>query len=265
MTHLDVKNTLLALEQPERASFAAQFFQVKPGHYGEGDQFLGLSMPQQHAVAKQFLRLSPDETEQLVRDPYHECRMTGLLIWVYQVRSGGIRSGGIRSGGIRSGGIRSGGTRSGGTRMSSQANPGRAELADRYVANRRYVNNWDLVDSSSPAILGEYLLHTDRSILYELAEENHLWTQRIAMVATLAFIRKGQFSDTFALAEQFIQHKQHDLVDKAVGWMLREVGKRNPDALEEFLHDHIRQLPRTALRNAIYSLDPAKKRHYLEL
>lgn len=240
MTHIDIKNTLLALEQPERASFAARFFQVKPGYYGEGDQFLGLSMPQQHAVAKQFLHLPPDETEQLVRDSYHECRMTGLLIWVYQSRSGG-------------------------TRKSGLVTPDRAELAERYVANRRYVNNWDLVDSSSPAILGEYLLHTDRSILYELAEEDHLWTQRIAMVATLAFIRKGQFSDTFALAEQFMQQKRHDLVDKAVGWMLREVGKRNFDALEEFLHDHIHQLPRTALRNAIYSLDPAKKRYYMGL
>jgi hypothetical protein len=246
VTHTDVKNTLLALKQPERASFAARFFQVRPGHYGEGDQFLGLSMPQQHAVAKQFLHLPPNETEQLVRDPYHECRMTGLLIWVYQSRSGLTRSGGTRSGETRSGETRS-------------------ELAGRYVTNRRYVNNWDLVDSSSPAILGEYLLHTDRSILYELAQEDHLWTQRIAMVATLAFIRKGQFSDAFALAEQFMQHKRHDLVDKAVGWMLREVGKRNLDALEEFLHDHIRQLPRTALRNAIYSLDPAKKRYYLGL
>lgn len=232
-THIDVKNTLLALEQPERASFAARFFQVRPGHYGEGDQFLGLSMPQQHAVAKQFLHLPPDETEQLVRDPYHECRMTALLIWVYQARKSGLTT--------------------------------RADLADRYVANRRSVNNWDLVDSSSPAILGEYLLHTDRSPLYELAEEDHLWTQRIAMVATLAFIRKGQFADTFTLAEQFIQRKRHDLVDKAVGWMLREVGKRNLDALEEFLHDHIRQLPRAALRNAIYSLEPGKKRYYLGL
>ncbi|GAB3503257.1 DNA alkylation repair protein [Spirosoma knui] len=243
MTYLDVKNTLLSLEQPERASFAARFFQVRPGHYGEGDQFLGLSMPQQHAVAKQCLQLQPDETEQLVRDPYHECRMTGLLIWVYQARFGRTRNSG----------------------PTIRTKYGQAELADRYVANRRYVNNWDLVDSSSPAILGEYLLHTDRSILYELAEEDHLWTQRIAMVATLAFIRQGQFSNTFALAEQFMQRKRHDLVDKAVGWMLREVGKRNLDALEEFLHDHIRQIPRPALRNAIYSLDPAKKRYYLEL
>ncbi|GAB3555586.1 DNA alkylation repair protein [Spirosoma fluminis] len=247
MTYLDVKNLLLSLEQPERASFAARFFQVKPGHYGEGDQFLGLSMPQQHAVAKQYLYLPPEETEQLVRDPYHECRMTGLLIWVYQARSGVTRSGVTRSG------------------VTIRTNPGRAELADRYVANRRYVNNWDLVDSSSPAILGEHLLHTDRSILYELAEEDHFWTQRMAMVATLAFIRERQFGDTFALAEQFMQRKRHDLVDKAVGWMLREVGKRNLDALEEFLHDHIRQLPRPALRNAIYSLTPAKKRYYLEL
>lgn len=234
MTHHDVKNALLALEQPERASFAARFFKTKPGQYGEGDQFLGLSMPQQHTVAQQFVSLPPDEVELLLHDPYHDCRMTALLIWVYQVKS---------------------------RRTSTIA---RAELAERYVANRQFVNNWDLVDSSCPAILGEYLLHTDRSVLYDLAGQDHLWSQRIAVVSTLAFIRKGQFSDTFAIAEMLLPHK-HDLIHKAVGWMLREVGKRNPDALEEFLHDHIRQLPRTALRYAIEKFDPARRKYYLTL
>src|SRR5919199_4678818 len=139
-THTDVRNALLALERPERASFAARFFQVKPGHYGEGDEFLGLSMPQQHAVAKQYLHLPLDETEQLVRDPYHECRMTGLLIWVYQSRSGMTRFGGVHKMG------------------SIRALPNRSAIVERYLANRRYVNNWDLVDSSCTAIVGEYLL-----------------------------------------------------------------------------------------------------------
>lgn len=234
MTHHDVKNTLLALEQPERASFAARFFKTKPGEYAAGDQFLGLSMPQQHSIAKQFIRLPLDEAEQLLHDPYHECRMVALLIWVYQTRS------------------------------KAASNALQAELADRYVANRQFVNNWDLVDSSCPAILGEYLLNTDRSVLFDLAQQDHLWSQRIAVVSTLAFIRKGQFSDTFTIAEILLSAK-HDLIYKAVGWMLREVGKRNPDALDEFLHDHIRQLPRTALRNAIYSLSPEKKRYFMSL
>ena len=141
VTHIDVKNILLALEQPERASFAARFFKTKPGQYGEGDQFLGLSMPQQHAVAKQYQNLSLDETEQLIHDPYHECRMTGLLIWVYQTRKAGP--------------------------MQQTA------IVERYLANRQYINNWDLVDVTCSQIVGRYLLYQDRSILYDLAHEPH--------------------------------------------------------------------------------------------
>jgi len=189
-------------------------------------------MPQQHAVAKNFLTLPPNETEQLVRDPYHECRMTGLLIWVYQARRGKLVS--------------------------------RTGIMERYLANRQYVNNWDLVDLSATALVGETLLTGDRSRLMELADEDHLWTQRIALVATLAFIRKGQFADTFALAEQLFASK-HTLVQSAIGWMLREVGKRSEAALEEFLHDHIRSLSRPALRGAIYRFDAVRRRYYLSL
>lgn len=232
MTYTDVKNALLALEQPERASFAARFFKTKPGQYGAGDQFLGLSMLQQHTIAKQSISLSTDEVEQLLCDPYHECRMVALLIWVYQ---------------------------------SKKADPvQRAYLAECYVANRAYVNNWDLVDVTCPQVLGQHLLTNDRSVLYDLAAEEHLWSQRIALVTTLAFIRKGQFGDTFALAEMLLPHK-HDLIHKAIGWMLREVGKRSPEALEEFLHDHVRQMPRTALRYAIERFDPARRQYYLKL
>lgn len=231
-TYTDVKNSLLDLEQPERASFAARFFKIKPGGYAEGDQFLGLSMPQQHAIARQFRNLPMREVEQLVRDPYHECRMTGLLIWVNQSRKAGADQ--------------------------------RTVLLERYIANRHYVNNWDLVDVTCPQIIGHYLLTRDRSLLYELAHEDHLWSQRMAMVSTIAFIRKDQFSDTFSLAEILLPHK-HDLIHKAIGWMLREVGKRNVDALEEFLHDHIRQLPRTTLRYAIERFAPVRRRYYLDL
>lgn len=246
MTHSDVKSVLIGLQQPERASFAARYFQARPGHYGAGDQFLGLAMPQQHAVAKQFLALLPDETELLVRDPYHECRMTGLLIWVYQARSDRRSAGGSRS-----------------TTRTGVSVP-RTLIMERYLANRQYVNNWDLVDLSATVLVGETLLTGDRSLLAELADEDHLWTQRIALVATLAFIRKGQFADTFARAEQLFVSK-HNLVQSAIGWMLREVGKRNEAALEEFLHDHIRSLSRTALRGAIYRFDAARRRYYLDL
>ncbi|GAB4014847.1 DNA alkylation repair protein [Spirosoma koreense] len=227
-----VRNTILALAQPERAKLLARFFKTAPGQYGEGDQFLGLTMPQQHLVAKQYRGLPPDEVELLVQDAYHECRMTGLLIWVYQTRKAG---------------------------------PGQQEaILKRYLANRQYINNWDLVDVTSPHILGRHIVRGDRSILYDLVQEDHLWSQRMAIVSTFTLIRVGQFSDTFALAEQLLPH-QHDLIHKAIGWMLREVGKRSPDALEEFLHDHIQQMPRTTLRYAIERFEPARRQYYLKL
>ncbi|XWW47967.1 DNA alkylation repair protein [Fibrella sp. USSR17] len=232
MTYDAVRTAIMALEQPERASFVSRYFKTHPGQYGEGDVFLGLSMPQQHALSRQFSTMPTVEVEQLVRDSYHECRMVGLLIWTLQAKQGG--------------------------------NLVRQELAARYVANRSYINNWDLVDSSCPTILGLPLLTNDRSILYELAEENHLWSQRIAIVTTWQFIRHNVFSDTFALAEKLLSH-QHDLIHKAIGWMLREVGKRDKEALNEFLRDHIRQLPRTALRSAIERHEPTQRQYFMTL
>lgn len=232
LTYTDVKNALVALAQPERAVVVARFFKTAPGQYGEGDQFLGLSMPQQHEVAKHYRNLPLDETEQLVRDQYHECRMTGLLIWVYQNRKAGAAQ--------------------------------RDVILERYLANRQYINNWDLVDVTCPHILGRYVAQGDRSILYDLAHEENLWSQRMAIVSTLALIRLGQFSDTFVLAEILLTHR-HDLIHKAIGWMLREVGKRNSDALEEFLHDHAGRIPRTTLRYAIERFEPARRKYYLDL
>ncbi|WP_420150382.1 DNA alkylation repair protein [Spirosoma sp.] len=231
-TYTNVKNTILSLAQPERAAFLARFFKTAPGQYGEGDQFLGLSMPQQHVVVKQYRNLSIDETEKLVRDPYHECRMVGLLIWVKQTKKAGPTQ--------------------------------QATVLERYLANRHYINNWDLVDVTCPHIVGRYVAKGESSILYDLANEETIWSQRIAIVSTLALIRLGKFGDTFALAEVLLSQK-HDLIHKAIGWMLREVGKRNVDALEEFLHDHIQQMPRTALRYAIEHFDPNRRQYYLAL
>ncbi len=231
-TSTTVKEAVLALAQPERAIALERFFKTGPGQYGEGDRFLGLSMPQQHAIVNQYRQLPVGETEYLLRDEHHECRMVGLLIWVEQTRKGN----------------------------SIQ----RAEILERYLANRQYINNWDLVDVTCPHILGRHIVQADRSVLYDLAREDNLWSQRIAIVSTIALIRLGQFRDTFALAELLLPHK-HDLIHKAIGWMLREVGKRNADALEEFLHDHIRQLPRTTLRYAIERFDVPRRRYYLTL
>ncbi|MGM9512124.1 DNA alkylation repair protein [Larkinella sp. GY13] len=232
MTHQDVKDELLALAVPEKAVFFKRFFKTGPGQYGEGDEFLGLTVPQQRIIAQTYRLLPPEETEKLVRDPFHECRLTGLIIWTNQAKRPGEEN--------------------------------RRLIFDYYLRNKNFVNNWDLVDTSCPGIVGNYLLNKDRSILYELARENHLWSQRIAMVSTLAFIRKNQFQDTFQIAELLLSHR-HDLIHKAVGWMLREVGKKNPDALEEFLHDHAGRFPRTALRYAIERFDPARRKYYLDL
>jgi DNA alkylation repair enzyme len=232
LTAQTVVDALLAMARPERAILIARFFKTSPGQYGEGDLFLGLTMPQQRKIASQFAGLSVSEVEKLIQNPYHECRMTGLIIWVLQCRNRQIDS------------------------LQREA------IFDRYLANRQYVNNWDLVDVTCPTVLGDHLLHNDRSILYDLADENHLWSQRIAIVSTFTFIRKGQFADTFSISEKLLSHR-HDLIHKAVGWMLREVGKKNPEALEEFLHDHIRALPRTTLRYAIERFTPEKRKAYL--
>jgi 3-methyladenine DNA glycosylase AlkD len=229
------RDTILALADPERAFVVSRFFKTAPGQYGAGDLFLGLTMPQQRTLAKQFRHLPGNEIEALVRDPYHECRMVGLLIWTYLAQHGGPHS------------------------NHSQV---RADIAARYVANRHFVNNWDLVDVTCGYILGPHLLHRDRSLLYDLADEDHLWSQRIAMVTTWQFIRHGQFSDTFALAERLIDHR-HDLIHKAIGWMLREVGKRDRQALDEFLHDYAARLPRTALRYALEKHDPASRKAFM--
>ncbi|GAB3705323.1 DNA alkylation repair protein [Spirosoma flavus] len=231
-TYQTAKTAIIALAQPERAVMVARFFKTGPGQYGEGDQFIGLSLPQIRAIVKLFQTLPLDEVEKLVQDPIHECRMAGLLIWVKQTNKAGSMD--------------------------------RATILERYVANRQFINNWDLVDVTCPHIIGRYVVQGDRSILYDLVQEENLWSKRIAIVSTLALIRLGQFSDTFALAELLLSHK-HDLIHKAVGWMLREVGKRNVDALEEFLHDHIRQMPRTALRYAIERFEPSHRRYYLDL
>ncbi|RSK48353.1 DNA alkylation repair protein [Hymenobacter rigui] len=217
---------LHALADPIRAVGVARFFKTGPGEYGAGDKFLGLTMPQQRALAREFRELPLPEAEHLLGSPWHESRAVALVIWTLQFAKAGPA--------------------------------GRQAIYERYLNNRRFVNNWDLVDISCPTIVGGYLQDKNREPLYKLAAENHLWSQRISIVSTLAFIRKGQFQDTFAIAELLLTHR-HDLIQKAVGWMLREVGKRNEAALEEFLTDHHGQLPRTTLRYATERL-PTERR-----
>ena len=237
MTADSVRQALLEVADPARAVQLQRFFRTGPGQYGDGDRFLGPPVPLQRDVARRFRDLPPGEVEKLVRNPFHECRFIGLTIWCLQVRRRG-------------------------------ATPAvRADRAARYLRLREYVNNWDLVDTTAPTLLGEWLLHSgaDRAVLDELAAAaDHLWSQRMSLLATLAFIRKGQYADTLRLAGTLLSHR-HDLIHKAVGWLLREVGKREPEALHEVLRAHAARMPRTALRYAIEKLTPVERKAYLEM
>ncbi|MCB2379771.1 DNA alkylation repair protein [Hymenobacter sp. BT635] len=230
MTAAQLQQAIDTLADPVRALLLQRFFKTGPGQYGEGDQFLGLTLPQQRLVARNFRALPRPETEKLLASPWHEHRQTALIVWTLQFQKAGP--------------------------MERQA------IHEAYLRHRSRVNNWNLVDITCPLLLGTYLLDKDRTLLYELAAEPHLWSQRMSIVSTLAFIRKGQFQDTFGVAEQLLSHP-HDLIHKATGWMLREVGKRNEEALEEFLTDHHGQLPRTALRYAVERLPPSQRQHYM--
>lgn len=227
----DLKNTLQALAQPERAVFTARYFRTGPGEYGEGDVFLGIPVPQLRQVARKFPNLPPDDLHALLESPIHEHRLVALLVLVAIFKKAGIQA--------------------------------RREWCEFYLAHLHRVNNWDLVDVSARDILGEFLLNLDRGLLDHLAATDHLWSQRAAIIATHAFIRRGQFSDTFRLAEGFLTHR-HDLIHKATGWMLREVGGKNEEALREFLDEFAPRMPRTMLRYAIEKLPEAERRAYLQ-
>ena len=219
-------------EDPLRASHSMGFFKTAEGQYGAGDQFLGLTVPIQRTIAKKFKDLPIAEIQKLLNSPFHECRLVALLILVGQYKKADADT--------------------------------QKQIASFYHKNRARVNNWDLVDSSAPYILGNYLLNRSRAVLYRLAKSKSLWDRRIAMVTTLGFIRAGQLGDTFLIAEILLDDK-HDLIHKAVGWMLRCAGDVDRAELLKFLDKHAHVMPRTALRYALEHLTPAQKRHYMSL
>ena len=226
----DVKRALGDHVDPEKAAYYPRFFKCGPGEYGEGDRFLGVTVPSQRRVARQFRDLPLTEIETLLLDRYHECRLTALIIMSERVRRG--------------------------DRTQVQA------IVRLYLEKMDRVNNWDLVDCSADKILGEFLLDEDRTLLDRLAAADDLWQNRIAMIATYRFIKEQQFEDTLRIAETLLEHP-HDLIHKAVGWMLREVGKRDQAVLEAFLDEHGATMPRTMLRYAIERLPEKKRQRYL--
>lgn len=229
-----LENELQSLGSPEKAAFLSRFFKTGSGQYGEGDQFLGITMPEIRSVVAKYSTLSLHDWEKLLHSPFHEFRMAALIGLMKRFQK------------------------------SKKDEAVQQAIFEIYLSNLDFINNWDLVDVTCRDIVGAYLLHKDRSILYQLAERSHLWAQRVAIVSTWYFITRNQFSDTIRISELLLSHK-HDLIHKAVGWMLREIGKRDELVLEEFLDTHVKQMPRTALRYAIERFPESKRKYYLSL
>lgn len=212
------------LKNPKKAKDLQRFFKTGKGEYGEGDIFLGIMVPQQRKLAKKYLDLDLDDLQKLLDSKIHEYRMTALFILMKK--------------------------------------DDKKKIFDFYLKNTRNINNWDLVDLSAPNILGEYLLDKNRDILYKLARSKNIWERRMAVLATLAFIKNGDFDDFLKIAEMLINDK-HDLIHKAVGWGHREVGKRDLKTEEDFLKKYYKKMPRVMLIYAIEKFPEKKRRAYL--
>lgn len=231
-TASNVSAALALVANEQRAAVSRRFFKTGAGQYGEGDAFLGVTVPAQRVVAKQFSDLELPEVRKLLWSRYHEERLTALLILVRQFE------------------------------RSRKVPEKQQAIFEFYLASLTQINNWDLVDSSAPAIVGGYLFSGERKLLYELAQREHLWSRRVAILATQYFIRKGDLADTLALAEQLLGD-QEDLIHKAAGWMLREVGHKSIPTLKGFLDHHAQVMPRTMLRYALEKLTPEERAHYM--
>lgn len=230
MNHKDVQKELKSISNPEIAEHSHRFFKTGPGEYGEGDIFYGIRVPDVRKVAKKFSRLSLSEIEKLLHSRYHEARLCALIILVSKCKKGdqGLRK----------------------------------KIYELYLRNTEYINNWDLVDTSAVHIVGSYLMDKDRKVLYQLAESDSLWERRIAIMSTFHFIKNNDFRDTLLIAEKLL-NDPHDLIHKAVGWMLREVGNRDLEEEEAFLQKHVHNMPRTMLRYAIEKFPEGKRQKYL--
>lgn len=217
---------------PEKAAFLPKFFKAFPGGYGEGDRFIGVSVPNQRKIARRHYRnISLINLENLIRDPFHECRLTAIFILVFKYEN-------------------------------AKTEFERKQVVDFYIGNLPSINNWDLVDSSAYKILGPFLSDKDRCLIYRLAKSGNLWRERIAVITTLHFVRNNDFDDTLKLSELLLDH-EHDLIHKAVGWMLREVGNRDFDVEYFFLKTHYKKMPRTMLRYAIEKFEAGLRKKFL--
>ncbi len=227
---MQIEKDLKELGNPEKAKVLSRFFKTGTGEYGEGDVFLGVVVPETRRVAKKHKDLKLVELQKLLNSKIHEHRLAALLVLVEKYPKGDEKE--------------------------------QKRIFEFYLQNARKVNNWDLVDLSAPKVVGAHLLKKNRAILKKLARSKNLWERRIAIVSTYAFIRDGDFADTLKISEMLL-NDEHDLIHKAVGWMLREVGKKDQDEEEKFLKKHFKKMPRTMLRYAIEKFSKKKREFYM--
>jgi len=231
MTALDASKKMKALANPRKAKILSSFFKTDPGQYGEGDKFLGVMVPQTRYIARQYLELPLPELQKLIRSPWHEERLLGLIILV------------LRS-------------------KRCKAERERKTYFNFYIRQMRWINNWDLVDLTAVEVIGGYLWDKPKDCLFKWVKSQRLWDRRVAVLATFYFIRKGRVDESLRLSEMLLEDEE-DLMHKAVGWMLREIGKRDEKSLLLFLDSHAAHMPRTMLRYSLEKLSEPRKRHYM--
>ena len=227
-----IKKELLQVSDSDHARILSRFFKTGKGQYGEGDIFLGIPVPEQRKVAKKYFLLSLDDVQELLNSKIHEYRFTALVILISKYRKAEESL--------------------------------KEEIFNFILKNTQNINNWDLVDLSAPRIIGDYLLNKERSILYKLAKSKSVWERRISILSTFTFIDNNDFKDTLNISELLL-NDEHDLIHKAVGWALREIGKRDQNVEEQFLAKYYTHMPRTMLRYAIEKFAEKKRKKYLSI
>ena len=230
MTVQDIQNRLKKLGNKKHAAISQKFFKTGPGEYGEGDIFIGVRVPVLRELVKEYSDVSVEDAALLLHSQVHEERLLALLLLVrlFSISDEAIRS----------------------------------IIYGKYLKNTEFVNNWDLVDSSAEHIVGAYLMNRDKAVLYRLAESENLWERRISIMSTFHFIKRHDFSETLKISKMLLFDRE-DLIHKATGWMLREIGKRRPQTEESFLKAHYKEMPRTMLRYAIEKFPEQKRQRYL--
>ena len=231
MTLEVIRKQIKELSDPKRAEVSQRFFKTGPGEYGEGDRFIGIRVPILRKLARAHMDISIEESQKLLKSAVHEERLLALFILIGLYNNGRENV--------------------------------RKRIYQLYLKNTTYINNWDLVDSSAEHIVGDFLFARSKTVLYSLAKSKDLWERRIAIISTFCFIKRNMYDDALKISEMFLEDRA-DLIHKAVGWMLREIGKRNLETEENFLQLHYQRMPRTMLRYAIEKFPEPKRQQYLK-